>query len=259
MYSLNNKNSNASRDPDRSLTFPSAAPFQRAEVEDYERRRYRGIDQKIVHWREARILGKVLKVIQREDGASGRGTLSKSRLFVLDLPSGYGRFSSVFQKEGMRLVSSDLSFDMVKRTREKTEDVPESFGVVADAKQGLPFKNGIFERIFSIRFFHHLHEVWEREAVIKEFCRISSGWVVLSFYRMNALHFLQRKFRRLIKKSKTQIKMISLRQFHGEAENAGFRVRKTFPLIRGIHAYQVVLLKKDEILRPTNSEQALLC
>jgi len=214
------------------MFFSLNIPFQKHEVEDYERTRYRGLDQKIVHWREKRILRRILKEVRADSS------------LVLDVPCGYGRFSSLLLEQGLPLVSSDLSFHMVKRARERSEYPGLPLGVVADLKQGLPFKLGVFAFVFSIRFFHHLHKEEEREAILKEFSRVSAKWLILSYYKMNFLHSLQRRLRRWIKKSKTRIKMISPFQLEREARGAGFRIVRTFPLIRGIHAQHIALLEK---------------
>jgi hypothetical protein len=58
------------------------------------------------------------------------------------------------------------------------------------------------------------------------------------------LHQAQRALRRRVKRSKTRIKMITGREFRAEAEGAGFRVVRVFPLFRGIHSHHVALLKK---------------
>ena len=85
----------------------SDAPFQEHEVDEYERKRYRGIDQRIVDWRERRILRKILQKMR------------DSSFLALDIPCGYGRFSGMLLERGYSLVSSDLSFFMVRRAREK--------------------------------------------------------------------------------------------------------------------------------------------
>lgn len=212
------------------------SPFERHEVEEYERKRYRGADQKFVDQREKRILRKILE-------KTGAGTLR-----VLDLPCGYGRFSRLLLDKGITLVSSDLSLYMVKRAIDKDRQVDRFSGVVADAKQGLPFKKGAFRLLLSMRFFHHLHERKVRESILREFSYVSSEWVILSYYQRNWLHSLQRKLRRRIKKSRTQIKMISRQEFYEEIEVAGLRVIKIFPLFRGIHSQQIALLKKKQNL-----------
>jgi len=213
---------------------PSNIPFKEHEVEEYERKRYRGIDQRLVHGREGRLLRKILQKIG--DGPH----------LVLDIPCGYGRFSGILLDKDFSLVSSDLSFHMVKRASEKGGQSHSRFlsGVVADAKQGLPFKKGAFSLLLSMRFFHHVHEKEEREFILKEFYRATSGWVVLSYYQRNTLHNLQRRLRRKIKRSRTRIKMIPRREFYKDVDGAGLEVVKIFPLFRGIHAHHIALLKK---------------
>lgn len=215
------------------MFFSHNIPFEKHEVDDYERKRYRGLDQKIVHWREKTILRRILKGVSHDSG------------WALDVPCGYGRFSSLFLEKGLCLVNSDLSFHMVKRARERSQYFGFPLAVVANLKQGLPFKQGVFHLVFSIRFFHHLHKEEERKAVLREFSRLEPKWVILSYYKMNRLHFLQRKLRRWLKRSKTQIKMISSSQIEREAQGAGFRIVRTFPLFKGIHAQQIALLEKS--------------
>ena len=79
---------------------------------------------------------------------------------------------------------------------------------------------------------------------MEEFSRVSSSWVVLSYYQSNALHHVQRRLRRKIKKAPTRIKMITRLEFLEEARESGLDIVKIFPLFRGLHAQHIVLLKK---------------
>jgi len=212
---------------------PLNGPFQKHEVEDYERKRYRGLDQKLVDTREKRILRKILDKIG-DDSAR-----------VLDLPSGYGRFSNLLLDRGYNLVSSDLSFYMVKRTIEKSKLCGLHSGVVADAKRGLPFKRKTFTIVLSMRFFHHVQREEERKIILNEFSGVSAEWVILSYYQKTFFHLLQRKLRRKVKKTKTCISMISGMELQEEARRAGLRIVKIFPLFKVIHAHNIALLKKD--------------
>jgi SAM-dependent methyltransferase len=212
-------------------------PFQEHEVADYERRRYRGIDQRIVHRREIRILKRSLRLV-------GEAPSAASPALALDAPCGYGRFSGLLLEAGYNPVSCDLSLAMVRRARAKGLISPNPMGIVANITEGLPVRAGAFPLVFSLRFFHHLHRPEERRAALGEFARVGSGWLILSFYRANVLHQVQRALRRRVKRSKTRIKMISGREFAEETAGAGFRVVRVFPLFRGIHAHHVALLKK---------------
>jgi SAM-dependent methyltransferase len=213
-------------------------PFQEHEVADYERRRYRGLDQRVVHRREVRILKKMLRLAGAEPAAG-------LRAFALDAPCGYGRFSALLLEAGYRPVSCDLSLAMVRRARAKDPTSPNPIGIVANVTQGLPVCDAAFPLVFSLRFFHHLHRPEERRAALREFARAGTRWLILSFYRANILHQAQRALRRRVKRSKTRIKMITGREFEEEATGAGFRLVRVFPLFRGIHAQHIALLQKN--------------
>jgi SAM-dependent methyltransferase len=209
-------------------------PFRRDEVADYERRRYRGLDQRIVDRRERRILDRLF----REVGPADRATP------LLDAPCGYGRFSAFLLARSDFLVSCDLSAAMVERAVAREAPRMRSRGVVADLKAGLPFGSETFAAVCSMRFFHHLHHSQDRRAVLREFHRVSGRWAVVSFYRLNPLHRLQRRLRRRIKASRTRIKMITREEFETEAREAGWEVVRLSPLLRGIHGQHIALLEK---------------
>lgn len=213
--------------------------FERHEVADYEKRRYRGLDQRLVDRREKRILRRLLGGLRKR---ADRARPGESPV-ILDAPCGYGRFSGLAGERGFRIVSCDLSPNMVLRALERLGPEPGR-GVVADLVRGLPFKAETFDAILSMRLFHHLHGEADRRAVLAEFARAARGGVVLSYYQLTALHVLQRGLRRLMGKGRYEIKMLSRRQFDREAGESGFRVVRAVPLIRGIHAQRIVWLEK---------------
>ncbi len=212
-------------------------PFLDHEVADYERRRYRGLDQRLVHGREVKILRRALRVIRDAEPETASG-------WALDAPCGYGRFTGLLIEAGYRPVNCDLSQAMVKRARARDSISPNAMGIVGNVTRGLPVRPGVFPLVFSMRFFHHLHQPEERKAALHEFAGASAAWLILSFYQANPLHLAQRALRRRVKKSRTRIKMISADEFREEALEAGFRVLRIFPLFRGIHAQHIALLKK---------------
>ncbi len=208
-------------------------PFEEHEVKDYERRRYRGLDQRIVHARELKILTHYLKDI------------GLNKAFILDVPCGYGRFSKLLLDFDLSPVYSDISFHMVKYTLENSQRINslQRRGLVADVKHGLPFKANSFSLLLCMRLFHHVHKEKDREDILSEFGRVSNKWIILSYYQLNLFHLIQRKLRRKFKKSPARIKMISREEFQKEAERAGLRVHKVIPLFKGLHSQHIVLLK----------------
>jgi 2-polyprenyl-3-methyl-5-hydroxy-6-metoxy-1,4-benzoquinol methylase len=163
---------------------------------------------------------------------------------ALDIPCGYGRFSKFFHEGGFSLVSSDYSYQMVGRAVERLKRDPIVLGITADAKKNLPFRSGSFDVLLSMRFFHHVHEPEEREFILREFARVSQNWIVISYYQTNFLHQLQRKFRKIFKKSQANIKMISRNELKSLLGKAGLSLVKVIPLLKGIHAQNIALISK---------------
>lgn len=108
--------------------------FSRPQVEDYEKSRYRGLDQRLVDRRERRKVRRcLLRILGRgaagagghaappETGTArpGCGNLERRGAVVLDAPCGYGRMFEVAAAaagpEGV-LVCADLSEAMIART-----------------------------------------------------------------------------------------------------------------------------------------------
>jgi SAM-dependent methyltransferase len=219
--------------------------FQEQEVADYERRRYRGLDQRLVHGRELRVLRRLLAMCSPAtiwSGAVPSGEAEPGR--ALDAPCGYGRFSRLLAGEGYSLFATDLSLAMVRRASAPRPDDTVPIGIVSNLTRGLPFRPASFSLVFSLRFFHHLHDSPARRLALSEFARVSREWLIVSYYQSNALHLVQRALRRKLMRKRTRIKMIRGREFREEAESAGFEVVRVVPLFRGLHAQHIALLRK---------------
>ncbi len=208
--------------------------FQPQEVADYERKRYRRWDQRLVHQREIRIIGKFSRLVKT------------ACPLVLDLPCGYGRFSPLLYQLGLAVVSADLSLAMVQRALSRGHGSPQSAGVVADALQGLPFRDNSFGLVLVMRFFHHLHHPQERKIVLSEIARVTTGDIILSFYRLNYLHLFQRKIRKWLKKTPTKIKMISWRELESELAAVGLKVRRRKNIFPFLHSQVIVWLQTSK-------------
>ena len=222
--------------------------FRRDEVRDYERRRYRGLDQRLVDRRERKIARRLLAAALNQAGKSGpRGDGRSFPPLVLDVPCGYGRLSALVLDERARVVAADLSLHMVERALQNLSGLSSPglrvAGVVADLTKGLPFRGGVFDAALVMRLFHHLRRSEDRRAVLTELARVARGPVVLSFYRTNRLHVLQRKLRKALQGKAYEIRMITGRTFREEAEAAGWRVVRLVPLFRGLHAQHIALLE----------------
>ena len=230
-----------SQEKGRILLKQKISPFTQHQVEDYAQKRYKGLDQKLVHLREKTIIKKILRKIPEGQG------------MALDVPCGYGRFSQLLVERHFPLLSSDYSYHMVRFTQDQILPAHLSAGFVADAKQALPLKNDAVRVLLSIRFFQHVYDKTERQQILREFGRISSGWAIISFYQTNWLHSLQRVLRKKMTGNKRQIRMISRKQFLKGLQETDFTVKKIFPLFKGIHAQHIAFLKKSKLEQKAQS------
>jgi ubiquinone/menaquinone biosynthesis C-methylase UbiE len=198
------------------------------DVATYEKRRYGGPDQKLVDRREQAMVDEFIR----------RLGLGKGR--VLDAPCGYGRFSTVFASRGTEIICADVSAAMVGRARERVaEKGHRGMYVVMDIRH-LPFKDDSVEATFTMRLFHHGFARDEMAAILSELARVTRRWVILSYYRHNALHAF---FRRL-KGFSSRIKMMTDEEFASEVSRTPLVIQSRRPVIPFLHAQTLAVLEK---------------
>lgn len=138
---------------------------------------------------------------------------------VLDVPCGAGRFAKTLGQGGRRVIETDVSHEMVEIASRA-----HRLGLRSDAAH-LPFRDGAVECVFSNRLLHHILPREERAMFLKEFHRVSSRWVVVTFfdYRMFAP---VRKALKKLKRAKIRYdEQPTFKQFEVEVRDAGFKIR----------------------------------
>ena len=197
-------------------------------VRDYQRQRYRSLDQRLVNWREQHIVEALLTTCQIKGGT------------LLDVPCGYGRFTALLARLSIIATGVDVSSDMVRLARE--EQVPSGRGrwIHADIF-ALPFADATFDGILSIRLLHHRFSHDERVRMLRELARVSRYFVLLSFYLSTPLHNLARHWRG----TRGRLSMMTLAQFHDLVQQSHLHILQQRALCRFGHAQTFVVLLKD--------------
>lgn len=192
------------------------------DVDEYERTRYRKLDQRLVDRLERRALARLV------DRAARAGD------DVLDMPSGYGRAAGILAGGGRRVVAADRSAEMLRAARRR-EGGPGGH-VGADAR-ALPFRDAAFDGAVCLRLVQHLPDAAARAAVFGELARVAGRWAVVSAYRTGVLHHLQR---RLLGREPMCVPLGRLRR---ELREAGFRVDRVSRPIPLFHAQTLLLVR----------------
>jgi len=202
------------------------------DVEEYRRTRYKGIDQKIINKKEHKILKKIF------------GSIEGKNISILDVPCGYGRFSELLLKRSFNLTSADISFPMVLATRRYAPFTNSNHHFLVGDIKHLPLKENSFDCIITIRLFQHILNSSIRCQILKELHRVAKKIVIISFYRYNILHSIERWIRCRTKNIKKRIIILPLNDFVKELNSVGFKVLNLFPVMRYLHAHNIVLLQK---------------
>jgi len=200
----------------------------RENVRDYQRQRYRSLDQALVHWREQRLVEALLMTCQLQGGS------------LLDVPCGYGRFTALFARLGITATGADVSSDMVRLARENQVPSGSSRWLHADIF-ALPFADAAFDCALSIRLLHHRFSDDERVRMLRELARVSRRFVLLSFYLSTPLHNLARHWRG----THGRLSMMTAAQFQDLAQQSHLHVLQQRALCRFCHAQTFAVLTKD--------------
>lgn len=107
-------------------------------------------------------------------------------LTLLDIGGGIGLFSKFYKFNFKYVVTSDISFNMVK---EESKQNPKSIFIRSNITH-LPLKDESFDRLLCYSIFHYLKDLDHATKIIKEFLRVVSinGMILIgdiSFLRKN--------------------------------------------------------------------------
>ena len=160
---------------------------------------------------------------------------------ILDMPSGAGRLFQAYRPSGKRFIVMDLSHEMLKFARENLKEWAPSAGV--GSAFNLPLRDRSVDCAFSARLFHHVPDWNERVRYIRELCRVSRGWVVITYFHTYSLKNLLRMLRRPFNRKKPKVTMTTdqLRRVAGEA---GYELVKSIPLVRLASGHHYAVLRR---------------
>lgn len=194
-------------------------------VERYAGSRYKHLDQRLVSWRERRIIGNILKKLSGENRT------------LLDIPTGYGRFTPLFRKQGFTLINGDLNLYALLYQRQSR---PEGqLSVVANGNC-LPFNNDLADVVFNFRLLQHFKTSPERIALLSELARVSRRTLIVSVYLESGFHRLTQ----LLSKRKRRMTLIPQTQWESELQTCGLKVIKMRRPLRFLHAQCIFWLEK---------------
>lgn len=202
-------------------------------VAGYKSKRYTSSMQKRVDRREQDTLSGLLKDYVGEGDKK-----------ALDLPCGYGRFLPLLHGLGYAVTSMDISPAMVEHVRNCEDFGDKDHAEVGDVREGLNLPEGSLDVTCCIRLFQHLHYPEWRQEALRAFAKVSSRWVMVTFYDRKSVHYWTKRLVCMLKGKPMRVQMISRAQFEADAAAAGLRVVEYRPWLPGVHAQTFTMLEK---------------
>jgi len=188
----------------------------------YDDRRFSGALGRLKNWRDRRLVEKAM----RHAGGVER---------ILDVPCGTGRLLRSLASRVPHSVGADVSLDMIEFSRLHPSVKNGARGLLeyvqCDARY-LPFSNGTFDLVVSGRFLHHLFHLpqSERLQVIREFVRVSRGWVLGDFNIRYGLKYQINRLRSTLRGKPLKSQRMAATEVFEELSRAGLRVEKVYPI-----------------------------
>ncbi len=163
---------------------------------------------------------------------------------ALDCPCGTGRILPLLSAEQLRVVGSDLSLEMMRQIRRKAPDgSPALRGLVRCDAEGLPFRDGKFDVVLSIRFLFHL-PTDVRRRIVREMARVSREWLILDYRHRYTLKYALKRIARLLGLSRKDYRRVSRREIADDFRQAGLELVRVFPTVPGFSDKWVILARR---------------
>lgn len=180
-------------------------------------------------------IGRALALARRVGGPVREG---------LDCPCGTGRILPLLFGERVRVVGADLSWEMMQQIRKKSFHASPSLrGLVRCDVEGLPFRDGGFDVVLSIRFLFHLPTEVRRRAV-SEMARVSREWLILDYRHRYTLKYAIKRLKRRLGFSRTEYRRVSRQDIADDFRAAGIELVKIFPTVPWLSDKWVILGRK---------------
>lgn len=163
---------------------------------------------------------------------------------VLDTPCGAGRFLDVLSRHATELTlmdTSEAALDLA-RARAQELNVQATFLVGDASNTGLPAAS--VDVIFCNRLLHHITQASERALFLREFYRVTSRHLVLSFFDYLRFGPLRAWLKRLKGRRVDYTGQPTQAEFTAELAACGFRLQEVVPLGPPWVAQKYLVLEK---------------
>ena len=142
-------------------------------------------------WRSPRAAGKDVRLVT--------SLLQRNKLTVdraLDVPCGSGRLSEALLPSSGQILSFDSSRSMLLQARITGAQLPQPPRLAQARAEALPLAADSCDLVLCCRLLHHLNDGEELESIVGELVRVSSAWIIASYWDCASLEAITKGLRR---------------------------------------------------------------
>lgn len=169
--------------------------------------------------------------------------LSNCKTF-LDAPCGAGRATILLAREGYDVTAIDLGEGALAVSREQAVKA----GITARFEQAdilqMPFADRQFDAVLCFRLYHHFPQDRLRVEVIKELCRVSRRYVLMSYLDPYAYTSLRRRISRELGIKTSRQHATSLKSIRERFDRHHFRLVADIPRRRFVHTLHLAVFER---------------
>ena len=152
---------------------------------------------------------------------------------VLDLPCGTGRFTGSLAAQGLEVVGSDISLEMMRRAVEALS--PEPDHVLVDA----------VDCVVSIRFMFHVPPP-TRVSILREMSRVAP-WLVVDYRHRYSYRYAKWRALRTLRLTRRRLERVSRAGLEQELRDAGLSIRRVLPVTRVFSDKWIVVAGREDV------------
>jgi len=161
---------------------------------------------------------------------------------ILDVPCGTGRVAAPVSAWGYGVSCADISLEMIQVARNRL-DLNGSGRFARASAEALPFPDGSFDVVMSMRFLPHFSTAQRRE-IFPELARVSRRWVLFSNSYTDGWYCTRRRVKKWLRHQAPTRFPVSERELGEELEAAKLREIARFWPLRYVSEEILVLCEK---------------
>lgn len=162
---------------------------------------------------------------------------------LADLPCGTGRFTADLAGLGIDVVGCDISLEMMREAAAAGAGSERVRGFVQTDAEALPFRDGAFDAVVSIRFMFHVDPP-TRVAILRELGRVAR-WQVVDYRHRYSYRYAKWRILRAVGLTRRELERVSRADLEGELGAAGLSRRAIFPVTRVFSDKWIVLAERS--------------